>query len=105
MAIMERWIHQMRDHAAWDEIMAHEKQWIEVERSVGGFPPKQYYQPLAGSADSLKLIWERQWDSMSVMEQHYEQLMAADKPAGLGDKTSQLAHSIRRELFFVRTLA
>ncbi len=102
---MERWIHQIRDHAAWDEIMTHEKQWIEIEQGLGGFPHKRYYQPLAGSEDSLKFIWEREWDNMSTMEQHYGRLTEAEKSAELGEKTAQLVVHIRRELFFVRTLA
>ena len=48
MAIMERWVHQLKDHDAWDEIMVREKQWVEIEQGLGGFPTKRHYQPLAG---------------------------------------------------------
>jgi len=37
MAIMERWVHQLKDHDAWDEIMVQEKQWIEIEQGLGAF--------------------------------------------------------------------
>ena len=105
MAIMERWVHQLKDHDAWDEIMVQEKQWVEIEQGLGGFPSKRHYQPLAGSEDSLKFIWEREWDSMSTMEQHYEKLATDESAAELGTKTKELVVSIRRELFSVRTLS
>ena len=28
--------------------MVQEKQWVEIEQGLGGFPTERHYQPLAG---------------------------------------------------------
>ena len=104
MAIMERPIHDLKDHSSWDTIMVVEQKWIDVEKGLGGFPDKRYYQPLAGSEHGLAFIWEREWDSLSEMEQAYERLMKSDAAKKCIDPTKDLVASIRREFFDVKEL-
>ncbi len=104
MAIMERWIHKLRDHSSWDTIMDIEKKWVDVETALGGFPEKRYYQPLAGSEDGLTFIWEREWGSLSESEQAYEKLGNSADAKPLYDPTKELVASIRREFFDVKEL-
>ena len=104
MAIMERTIHDLKDHSSWDTIMVVEQKWIDAEKGLGGFPDKRYYQPLAGSDDILTFIWEREWDSLSEMEQAYEKLMNSEAAKKCIDPTKDLIASFRRELFTVKEL-
>jgi hypothetical protein len=70
MAIIERMTHYP-PKMSWD-IMDKEAKYSELEAKFGGFPPKKYMvQKYGGRETAQAFIWEREWESVEVMEQTY----------------------------------
>ena len=70
MAIRERVTHQIV-HGKWDEMMEIEKNWDAIEEEIGGFPKRRRSQPMVGRDGSNVFIWEREYESLSQMEEAY----------------------------------
>jgi hypothetical protein len=72
MAIIERFTHypQKMSEAIGDK----EAKYIELETKAGGFPPKKYMIPIYGKETNRTFIWEREWESIEVMEATYNKV-------------------------------
>jgi hypothetical protein len=72
MAIMERHVQfKIKSEKTYWE---WEKSWEGVESRLGGFPPKRHYSLIAGSENQGTMVWEREWESMAVMDAAYTKM-------------------------------
>ena len=81
MAILERHI-QVLEKGTREAYMEWEKKWEAIETRLGGFPTKKHYRAVAGSYDMNTVVWEREWESFTVMEAAYTRLFADPEKAG-----------------------
>ena len=81
MAILERRI-QVLEKGTREAYVEWEKKWEAIETRLGGFPKKSHYGAIAGSHDMNTVVWEREWESFTVMEAAYRRLFADPEKAG-----------------------
>jgi hypothetical protein len=66
-----------------DNYKKWETEWAAIEEQLGGFPAKRRYQVLSGH-ELGTAVWEREWESMAVMEDAYTRLSADPRAQELG---------------------
>jgi hypothetical protein len=70
MAILERYVQKLKE-GEQDAYIEWEKEWEAIEQRLGGFPTKKHYWAWSGALDFGTVVWEREWESFSVMETTY----------------------------------
>lgn len=72
MTILERHVQDVKNEKVYWE---WEKKWAAIESSLGGFPTKRYHQLISGRDKFGTIIWEREWDSLAVLDAAYDKMM------------------------------
>jgi hypothetical protein len=99
MAILERHVQTVRigPAAYWER----EKRFIAIEARLGGFPTKRYYSLLFGGESGNVTVWEREWESLAVMEATYGKMMEDAGMQDLMDKNHESGVTERTEIYWV----
>jgi hypothetical protein len=99
MAILERRVQfKVKSESKYQE---WEKVWEDVEARLGGFPPKRHYYLMAGSEVAGTTVWEREWESLAVMEAAYDGMFTDSEAQGLGHRAQEIYDGERIEYYFV----
>lgn len=99
MAILERHVQfKVKSESAYRD---WEKAWESVESRIGGFPPKRHYSLIAGGDNMGTMVWEREWESMAVMDAAYTKMFDDSEVERLADSGSEILEGERMELYFV----
>jgi hypothetical protein len=101
MAILERRVQQVKK-GEWDAYMEWEKKWEAIEERLGGFPTKKHYRAISGPYGLDTAVWEREWESFSVMEAAYTKMGGDPDVQALSDADSPLASADRIEFYSSR---
>jgi len=99
MAILERRVQFKVKDA--DTYRKWEKTWEDIERRLGGFPSKRHYFLIAGAENMGTIVWEREWESMAVMEAAYGTMFTDSEAQSLGSGASEIYEGERIEYYFV----
>jgi hypothetical protein len=101
MHVIERMTQKIRP-GKWEEAAALERAWDAVEVKQGNVPKKRRYLSAYSGQPMGMFVWEREWDSMSALEQHWQR---ADPPKLVKEIKALTARSdavfeyIRMELY------
>ena len=95
MKVMERMVQRVK-RGKRQAYVEWEKKFAAIEKRLGGFPPKQYFQVIAGE-DSATVVWERYWDTLAAAEDAYNKLWADPEVQQLTGKSILVAE--RREIY------
>jgi len=99
MAIVERRVQfKVKSEEKYRE---WEKKWEDVERRLGGYPPKRHMMLLAGADYVGTLVWEREWESVAAMEAAYEKLNTAADAQPLFASYESILEGERMELYTI----
>jgi hypothetical protein len=99
MAILERHVQfKIKNEQTYRE---WEKSWEDLEARIGGFPAKRHYWLLSGGELQGTMVWEREWESLAVMEAAYTKTMGNEEAERLSSSYSDLYEGERVEVYFV----
>jgi len=99
MAILERHVQfKIKNEKTYWE---WEKSWEGVESRLGGFPPKRHYSLIAGGDNMGTMVWEREWESMAVMDAAYTKMFGDPEVERLGESGSEILEGERLEIYYV----
>jgi hypothetical protein len=102
MAIVERHVQfGIKNQATYKK---WEQGWAEVESRLGGFPPKRHLSLLSGVDNVGTMVWEREWESMAVMEAAGERLFSDPQVQKLLAKYDTILDGERIEYYFVERI-
>lgn len=82
----------------WPELEALDKKYTALETRLG-FPPKRRYHCMLGGHNTNTLIIEREWESMSAMEEVYNKAFDDSEYQALGEEGSSIVESTQIELY------
>lgn len=99
MALLERHIQKIR---APNLIKEWEQSWIALEKKVGGFPDKRYYELISGTDPMGTKVWEREWENFAAMEAAYTKMFQQGPEANsLNARSSEFVTEERLEFYGV----
>jgi hypothetical protein len=70
--ILERRIQKLMKGVKLEQYTEWEKKFDKLEKGLGGCPPKKHLWLMYGGDEFGTIIWEREWDSLAVMEAFYD---------------------------------
>jgi hypothetical protein len=80
-----------------------ERDFTTLEDQLGGIPKKRWLRPFSSPLSFICTQWEREWDSLSHMEEAGERMMASEEHKKLRDSlvSSGVITSFQRELLTI----
>jgi hypothetical protein len=99
MAILERHVQtlQIGPAAYWER----ERKFLAIEARMGGFPAKRYYALVFGGESGSITVWEREWESLALMDSTYTQMMTEPSMQELMDTNHESGVTERTEIYWV----
>jgi hypothetical protein len=88
------------------QFLQWEKAWQVVNDRLGG-PPKRYYRAAMGTDDVYTIIWEREFESLAVLEAYSEKVSQDPRPElkALGFEAYDVVAWHRNELYQIYEIA
>ena len=101
MALLERHIQKIR---ASNLIKEWEQSWIALEKRLGGFPDKRYYELVSGTDPMGTMVWEREWETFATMDAAYQRMFQDPEASRLGARAHEVITEERLEYYAVRDI-
>jgi hypothetical protein len=96
--IMERCMQQVI--GSFEAVESIEKEFDALEAKMGNVPAKRRYWAMYGSLPFTTMVWERDWESMAVLEAYNNKTMADPEWAPMFEKAGKVFGESHRELYF-----
>jgi hypothetical protein len=96
--ILERAVQKIAS-GKFDAYKAGEQKWSDLEKRLGGFPPKCHYSSYSGPLAMGTIVWQREWPDFASMEVAYSRMFGEPEAQELSGN-GVIAEEIR-EYYFV----
>lgn len=96
--ILERSVQKIAA-GKFEAYKAGEQKWSDLEKRLGGFPPKNHYSMISGPMSMGTIIWQREWPDFASMEVAYMRMFAEAETQALAE--SGVIVEEMREYYFV----
>jgi hypothetical protein len=96
--VMERCMQKVI--GSFEDVVALEKEFDEIEAKMGNVPTKRRYWAGYGGLDFLTMVWERDWESMAALEAYNEKTMEDPAWKPMFEKAGKVFGDSHREIYF-----